>query len=360
MSPNTLLAEGSGGLVDVVVAGLEGDETEEVVRPTEDDLLESICDDNGLEPGSLDHASVTRVKADRMGIDDALACSVLVRFQSASNLYVQRNALTSLAFCGGLRALRYLCVAHNAIESLSGIEGLPQLRVLDASFNAVARPAAAASVPPSLRFLKLEGNPCCADADALMAVLAGLPNLRELDGRPIASGSQGDARGGAAAGSPPPSPVAVGALLRGGESPAAGSAPESAAQRREREIEEQIDREIELERAHIQVKGDRALEEEIARLKNALSTADEDGGGPGMGSEHNFRAAVDGLVHHARTSLGSKVDAMRERSRIRRLDNQEYSDRVSQEIAKLKKGKAKEKGRERPFSARGRGRAAER
>ena len=178
-------------------------------------------------------------------------------------------------------------------------------------------------------------------------------------------------------------------------------------QRLEEDFQAQVEREIEMEKAKLLMSEDTHLSNEVQRIKNTIDQTLHDGNGKMMNNYVNFRPAVDGLMHHARTEVGStsflywstlflshtqdkhiatvrkefqkkeknrkkgnseithtddplsiishsqtcmqmlnKVDAIKERSRIRRLNTQEYSEEMSQQIAKMK-----QQLREKPFKA---------
>ena len=68
----------------------------------------------------------------------------------------------------------------------------------------------------------------------------------------------------------------------------------------ELEVEAAIEREIELERARLKMSEDAHLSNEVERIRNTIETIH--GGGSAAGCV-NFRPAVDGLMHHARTEV---------------------------------------------------------
>jgi hypothetical protein len=114
---------------------------------------------------------------------------------SLTTLHLNDNLLTSLEGVEVLARLRYLDVSFNRLTSLQPCALLRQLQYLDARSNSLAEVSAA--LPPSLRMLRLAGNPCCAAPRYREGVLLLLPGLVELDQERVAPAPAG---GGAASG----------------------------------------------------------------------------------------------------------------------------------------------------------------
>ena len=112
---------------------------------------------------------------------------------SLTTLHLNDNLLTSLEGVEVLARLRYLDVSFNRLTSLQPCALLRQLQYLDARSNSLADVSAA--LPPSLRMLRLAGNPCCAAPRYREGVLLLLPGLVELDQERVAPAPAG---GGAA------------------------------------------------------------------------------------------------------------------------------------------------------------------
>ena len=67
----------------------------------------------------------------------------------------------------------------------------------------------------------------------------------------------------------------------------------------EKEISDDIDREIRLEQAKLKTREDGALNDEVSRIKNSISSPDA----VKTSQDYNYRSAMDGLMHHARTQV---------------------------------------------------------
>jgi len=115
-----------------------------------------------------------------------------------------------------------------------------------------------------------------------------MPNLIELDGKRLRStAALEDAK-----------LFSFGSRSRGGGG--ALSAAEDRVARMERQVEEEIEREIELEKARLMMSQDAHLSNEVERIKN---TIDGMHGDATTSAQVNFRPAIDGLMHHARTEV---------------------------------------------------------
>jgi hypothetical protein len=93
--------------------------------------------------------------------------------------------------------LVFLSLSGNRLASLAALAArAPRVAYLDISYNSVSDlPAALAALQqlPSLRHLFLEGNPCCLLASYRAQVVAALPRLEALDGRPVAAAERAEA-----------------------------------------------------------------------------------------------------------------------------------------------------------------------
>jgi hypothetical protein len=74
-------------------------------------------------------------------------------------------------------------------------------------------------------------------------------------------------------------------------------------QQLEEDFQEQIEREIELEKANLLMSEDTHLSNEVQRIKNTIDQTLHDENGKMTNNYVNFRPAVDGLMHHARTQV---------------------------------------------------------
>ncbi|QDZ23630.1 hypothetical protein HOP50_11g61700 [Chloropicon primus] len=311
----------------------EGEDASEAEVELTTETLEVILGRQNVE--NVDASQISHLNLDRQRIG-VVAEGALAEFKAVTNLYLQHNCLKSLEFSSRLTALRFLCASHNKIETLAGLQDLQGLRVLDVSHNQIGE-VAASELPGSLQFLMLKGNPCSeeeGDEEEMFGRLQSLPNLIEVDGKRVKSSvllgqdtklfSFSDRR----------------RVLDGDESEAAEN---DRVRKIEMEVEAQIEREIEMEKAKLLLREDTQLSNEVERIKNTIENMHQ---GAAPSSHVNFRPAVDGLMHHARTEMINKVDAMKERCRIRRLNTQEYSEEITQEISKMKA-----KLRSKPFSS---------
>ena len=311
------------------------------VELSEDYLVHILVKQN-IE--NVDVGNISHLNLDRQNIR-SIPTSVLEGFSSVTNIYLQHNCLETLDFCKQLKSLRFLCVSNNKLKEVRGLEGLQALRVLDLSFNFL-HAVDVSALPESLQFLMVKGNPCSQEEgegegegegekiETLVEELRALPNLIEVDGKRLKSSLlQSDTK------------VFSFSERRRQRKTNEGDH----VKRMEEEIEEQIERDIAIEKAKLQMRDDKHLSHEVQRIKNTIDSLHEgNAGGVGSASNSyvNFRPAVDGLMHHARTEMINKVDAMKERCRIRRLNTQEYSDEIAEQISKMK-----QQLREKPFKS---------
>lgn len=125
-------------------------------------------------------ARITHLRADRERLcaieEEALRACAQVR-----NLYVQCNALTTLAPVRNLPNLRFLSAADNQLVDWDGLAGLANLMFVDTARNRFEA-YDVGQLPKSVRFLMLEGNPAEYSAQLLADLRANLPNIAELDG----------------------------------------------------------------------------------------------------------------------------------------------------------------------------------
>ena len=99
--------------------------------------------------------------------------------------YVTRVAKQSRL--GALTSLETLRLGSNRLNSLSGfsaLRNLSKLRVLDLSYNAISD-IPFDSIPASVRFLDLRGNPACQNPSYRDNVTEKLPHLIFLDDAPV-------------------------------------------------------------------------------------------------------------------------------------------------------------------------------
>eukprot|EP00899_Mesostigma_viride_P010204 jgi/Mesvir1/19185/Mv11507-RA.1 len=176
---------------DVELAGKELElrlKLAEEAKPSQTLSVECIADRNLPEEllegddGVAILAALTRVTHVRLDRERISSLGDALRFVPAvTNLYLQYNRLVRIG-PSLPTSLRFLTISHNQLTSLEGVlVTLPHLKFLDLSHNRIFT-ALAADLPPSLAFLRLEGNPCCDRHGYPESLVVGLPGLLELDG----------------------------------------------------------------------------------------------------------------------------------------------------------------------------------
>lgn len=104
-------------------------------------------------------------------------------------LYLSHNGLQSLAGVGSLVNLKVLDVSNNritAVEDMDNLKGLEDFWANDnviEDMESVVTGLAGASA--SLNTVNLQGNPIAASETYKATLLHALPNLQELDFRPV-------------------------------------------------------------------------------------------------------------------------------------------------------------------------------
>ena len=145
---------------------------------TADDIAEQVL---ALTRVRLDNCSITHI--------DNLECLGRV-----THLSLDDNSITELENLDCLPHLRTLSVARNRIRVLGGLSTLHSLLLLDVSHNMIAAIDASA-IPRSVTLLSLFGNPIASMADYRQHVEGMLPQLKQLDGRPVGDDESDDSDG---------------------------------------------------------------------------------------------------------------------------------------------------------------------
>jgi hypothetical protein len=162
---------------------------------------------------------LTHLRLDRLRIG---SMDGLELCNGATHIHLQHNLLREIESLDFFNALQFLVLANNQLEALDGLayatqelesqasrsqvgllltrlslalhRHLATLQYLDVSFNRIAD-APVAKLPPSLKALDLNDNPCCESADHRARLVAGLERLFMLDGVDV---SPSERRGSAA------------------------------------------------------------------------------------------------------------------------------------------------------------------
>jgi len=298
--------------------------------------------------GEATHLRLDRERVESIGeeIGDLLPAT--------THLYLQHNRLRRPGGVLGLGALRFLTLAHNALEDLQGFSVLRNLFFLDVSHNRI-RTCGPGDLPASLRFLKLEGNPCSAEpartAALRVALVADLENLEEIDGQPftpkelLAAGYDPDSdweeeerreelagkfRLAQAAGG------GVAALVPSGPGSGPESEDEEPVSELERQIAADIDREVELERGRLLLERDGALRREVGLLKAALPQLQGQSPGAELVDAAGAAGAFDSMVGGDRGSIQAVRQLALERARARVEDFRRVQEATELQIKTCK------------------------
>ena len=262
----------------------------------------------------------THLRLDRERVE-SIGEEVADLLPATTHLYLQHNRLRQPGGVLGLGALRFLTLAYNALEDLQGFSVLRHLLFLDVSHNRI-RTCGPGDLPASLRFLKIEGNPCSAEparAVALrVALVAGLEDLEEIDGQPftpkelLEAGYDPDSDweeeerreelaekfrlAEAAAGG-------LAAVVPSGTGSGPDSEDEEPVSELERQIAADIDREVELERGRLLLERDGALRREVGLLKAALPQLQGQSPGIELADAAGAAGAFESMVGGDRGSI---------------------------------------------------------
>ena len=142
----------------------------------------AIAEDDAIDPGECEDLRVKGVlglqilRLDRMNISiiDDIECLTEVK-----QAYFQHNVISKIEGFDFMLSLTVLDLSYNNISVIENISDLP-LEVLNLSYNKIHRIDVAELPVETLRYLRLEGNPCKEYKEDIMAVC---DNLVELDGQ---------------------------------------------------------------------------------------------------------------------------------------------------------------------------------
>ena len=236
--------------------------------------------------GPLEEATHLRLDRERI---ESLSGDLVAQLPAVTHLYLQNNRLRRADALLGFGSLRFLTLAHNMLEHVEGFNALNHLRFLDVSHNHLVS-CAPGDLPVSLRFLRLEGNPCVQTpkmaTSMRISLVADLEDLEEIDGCPfsrkelLAAGYDPDSdweeEQAPGTSSSRAGPGGLGGSQGAGHHAAVmppGPGPEEDEEpvsELERQITQDIDREVQLERNRLMVEHDGTLQRQVNLLKEAL------------------------------------------------------------------------------------------
>ena len=285
--------------------------------------------------GPLEEATHLRLDRERI---ESFSGNLVAQLPAVTHLYLQNNRLRRADALLGFGALRFLTLAHNMLEHVGGFGALNNLRFLDVSHNKLVS-LAPGDLPVSLRFLRLEGNPCVETPEKAtsmrISLVADLEDLEEIDGRPfspkelLAAGYDPDSdweeeeEEGAGTSSSRAGPGGLGGNQGAGHHAAAvppvpgPEEDEEPVSELERQIAQDIDREVQVERSRLMVEHDGTLQRQVNLLKEALPKLRTGSFGASPVEARGATGAFESMVGGDRRAIQEIRQRSLERARVR-------------------------------------------